>query len=241
MFGLTHLLTSQRNTPLTTLSLALPCPALPGDTQRQAQQADARLQHAFAGAATTGPGSSSGGSGGGDASRLLSSPFLASLTPGVAAGLTGHFAESVVLRGPREAGAPLDLGAAGAALDGALAAERVRCVRQRTLVAQPLAVPLPFPHIFARGLSQAGDAPASLQQLSAGGSQDIAACAVLTRLAATSSFGGVVAAAARGWRSAAASAQGQAALESWGCGREEVQEVAERLTGLAHAYDRDEA
>lgn len=241
IWGLTHLLTSQHRSPLTALSMSMPCPSLPADMQQQAATADARLQHgARDGAAGTasGPPSSSGSSSGGP----FTTRWLASLTPGVAAASdTGRFAESVVLRGPRTGSAPLDLCAAAVALDAALAEERLRCVRQRTLVGQPLAVPLPFPHIWARDLSRDGDAPVGRPSSSSGGGQDIASCAVLTRLGGTSAFGPVVAAAQRRFRTTARSAQGQATLEGWGHGSEELGEMEEELERLAHAYDEEDA
>ena len=255
MWSLTHLLTSQYHSPLAALSLALPCPGLPADAQRLAQQADARLQHgagsgggsaaalAASGAAAAQQGSSGGG--GGSGSGPFTSRWLASLTPGIpAAGDTMRFAEAVVLRGPRStAAAPVQLDAAAAALDAALADERLRCVRQRTLAAQPLAVPLPFPHMFVLGLSKEGDLlpGAQLGASSSGGSQDIASCATLTRLAATKAFAPAVTVAARQFRTVAGTAQGQATLEAWGLGREERAEAEEALERLAHAYDDEEA
>ena len=193
------------------------------------------------GSAAAGPGSSSGGSSG-SGTGPFTLQWLASLTPGIpAAGDTARFAESVVLRGPRStAAAPVELGAAAAALDAALVKERLRCVRQRTLTAQPLAVPLPFPHMFWQGLSKDGDLLPGAQ-LGSGGSQDIASCAALTRLAATKAFAPAVAAAARQFRTTAGTAQGQATLEAWGMGREERAEAEEVLERLAHAYDDDEA
>lgn len=253
MWGLTHLLTSQYHSPLAALSLALPCPALPADAQRLAQQADARLQHgagsgsgsAAAVAASAAAAAQQGSGGGGGGSGPFTSRWLASLTPGIpAAGDTMRFAEAVVLRGPRStAAAPVQLDAAAAALDASLADERLRCVRQRTLAAQPLAVPLPFPHMFALGLSKEGDLlpGAQLGASSSGGSQDIASCAALTRLAATKAFAPAVAAAARQFRTAAGTAQGQATLEAWGLGHEERAEAEEALERLAHAYDDEEA
>lgn len=233
MWGLTQLLTAEHSSPLAALALALPCPALPADAQQQAQQADARQQQG------RGAEAASAGAPGGSSSPFTTQ-WLASLTPGVAAvGDAGRFAEAVVLRGPRSAGGALSLGTAAASLDAALAQERRRCVQQRTLVAQPLAVPLPFPHIFASGLSQCGGLPAGGKL--GGGSQDVVSCAVLTRLGATSVLGPVVAAAQRQFRAAAGAGQGQAALESWGIGREEVQEMDERLTQLIHLYDEGDA
>ena len=78
MWGLTSLLTSQHNTPLASLGLALPCPALPGDGQRLAGQADARREHA---------GRHHSSSSGGDEGSLV--PFtqhVASLSPGAGQG-----------------------------------------------------------------------------------------------------------------------------------------------------------
>lgn len=239
MWGLTQLLTARHHSPLAALSLSLPCPALPADPQQQAAAADARRQQG--GSAGGAPSPAGGPSGGSNTSG--GSPFttrwLASLTPGVAAaGDAARFAESVVLRGPRAGGAPLELGAAAAALDAALANERLRCVRQRSLVAQPLPLPLPFPRIWARGLGREGDVPPGWRP--GGGGQDIASCAVLTRLGGTAAMAPVVAGVQRRFRGAARSAQGQAALQSWGMGGEEVAELEEELQRLAHAYDEDE-
>ncbi|PRW59896.1 tubulin nucleotide-binding domain [Chlorella sorokiniana] len=248
MWGLTHLLTAQYHSPLAALSLALPCAGLPVDTQRLAQQADARLQRGAGSSSASAPAApaavAAAAPGSGTNTDPVTSRWLASLTPGIpAAGDSARFAEAVVLRGPRSsAAAPVELGAAAAALDAALAEERLRCVRQRTLVAQPLAVPLPFPHIFAQGLSKDGDVlPGAQLGGSSSGSQDIASCAALTRLAATRAFAPVVAAAARQFRTAAGSAQGQATLEAWGLGREERAEAEEALERLAHAYEEEEA
>ena len=255
MWGLAHLLTAQYHSPLAALSLALPCPGLPADAQRLAQQADARQQQgggagstaaatAAATAVAAGPGSRGSSDSGGGPFTLR---WLASLTPGIsAAGDTARFAEAVVLRGPRStAAAPVELGAAAAALDAALAGERLRCVRQRTVAAQPLAVPLPFPHMFAQALSKDGDLLPGAQLGSgssrSAGSQDIVSCAALTRLAATKAFAPAVAAAARQFRSTAGTAQGQATLEAWGLGREERAEAQEALERLAHASDEEEA
>ncbi|KAL4458321.1 hypothetical protein ABPG75_013186 [Micractinium tetrahymenae] len=249
MWDLCQLLTAQHRSPLACLSLSLPCPALPADTQQAAQQADARTQHAggsggapalaAAGAARA---SSSGGS-----SQPFTTQWLASFTCGIpAAGGDGCFAESIVLRGARAAGGAAELGAAAEALDASLAAEHHRCVRQRTLAAQPLPVPLPFPHIWARGLSESGDIPAGAAGaalLAGGGSrggQDIASCAALTRLGGTTAFGPAVAAVQRRFSSAAATAQGQAALEGWGHWREELGGLQEWLASLAHAYDEED-
>lgn len=230
MLELTQLLTARHSSPLTALSLSLPCPALPADVQQQARQADPRLQQGAAGSAAA----AGGGSG-----AAFTTQRLAGLTPGIAAaGDQGRYAESVVLRGPRSQGAPLDLGSAAASLDAALARERARCVRHRTLAAAPLPLPLPFPHFFAHGLSRHGDVPAG-GALGAQG-QDLHSCAVLTRLAATSSFAGVVAAAQRSFRAVAGSRQGQAALESWGVSGEEVSQHDERLAQLARAYDEED-
>lgn len=242
MWGLAHLLTAQYHSPLAALSLALPCPGLPADAQRLAQQADTRLQHGPGSGSAAAPAAAAAAGGAGSSSGPFITRWLASLTPGIpASGDAARFAESVVLRGPRStASAPLQLGAAAAALDAALAEERLRCVRQRTLAAQPLAVPLPFPHIFARGLSKAGDLLPGAQ-LGGSGSQDVASCPVLTRLAGTRAFGPAVAAAAHQFRAAASAAQGHSTLEAWGLGREERAEAEEALQRLAHAYDEEEA
>ena len=241
MWGLTQLLTAQHSSPLTALSLSMPCPGLPADMQQQAQQADARVQHGHGeGSAAGAAGGAGGGHGGPAGAPPFTSHWLASLTPGVVAtGDAERFAEAVVLRGARSGGATMDLGAATAALDAALASERLRCVRHRTLAAQPLPLPLPFPHVFAHGLSPSGDAPTSGSRLGAG-SQDIASCAVLTRQAGTAAFGPVVAAAQRRFRSAAASAQGQSTLDSWGYGSEELLDIQDQLSRLAHGYDEEE-
>lgn len=231
MAELTQLLAARYGSPLAALSLSLPCPALPADAAQQARQADGRLQRGAAGSAAA------AGGGGGDRAASTTCQ-LASLTPGIAAADQSRYAESVVLRGPRSHSAALDLGSAAASLDARLAAERARCVRHRTLVAAPLPVPLPFPHIFARGLCPHGDVPPGAT-LGAQG-QDLRSCSVLTRLAGTSTFAGVVAAAQRAFRAEASSRQGQAALESWDIGGEEVSEHVERLARLAHAYDEED-
>ena len=241
MSDLCQLLTGQHRSPLAALAMALPCAPLPADLQHAAQQADARFAHLSI------SGDSGGGGGGGGGTRPGSLPFtarwLASLTPGIAAaGDAARYAESVELRGPRAGGMPVELGAAAAALDGALAAERLRCVRQRSLCAQPLPVPLPFPRVFATGLSQAGDPPAGSAALAAalrggGGGQEAASAPMLTRLSGTTAFAPLVTAVQRQFAATAGSAQGQATLEAWGHGREELGGLQERLTVLAHAYD----
>lgn len=250
MRDLCQLLTAQHRSPLAALSLSMPCPTLPADMQQAAKQADTRLQHAGSmrsqqsSAASAEPGALGSSSCSTGEGQPFTMQWLASLTPGIpAAGGSQRFAEMVVLRGPRCAGVPAELGAAAEALDAALAAERLRCVRQRALVAQPLPVPLPFPHMFARGVSQSGDAPARTTgsgTSTGGGSQGIASCAVLTRLAGTAAFGPAVSAVQRRFSTAAGSAQGQATLESWGLGREELGGLQERLAGLAHAYEEEE-
>jgi hypothetical protein len=50
----------------------------------------------------------------------------------------------------------------------------------------------------------------------------------------------VVAAAQREFRVAAGAGQGQATLESWGYGQEELADIQERLSNLARAYDNDD-
>ena len=49
-----------------------------------------------------------------------------------------------------------------------------------------------------------------------------------------------VAQAGRRFKSTAVSLQGQATLESWGYGREELLAVEESLQRLGHAYDEEE-
>ncbi len=246
MWDLCQLLTAQHRSPLACLSLSLPCPALPDDMQQAAQQADARMQGAGSAAGVQSAAAGAGGNQGSSSghSQPFTMQWLASLTPGIpAAGGGACFAESIVLRGPRAAGGAMELGPAADALDASLAAERRRCVRQRTLAAQPLPVPLPFPRIWAPGLSQSGDIPAGRAggELQAGGAsragQDIASCAALTRLGATAAFGPAVKAAQQRFTAVALTAQGQAALEGWGQGREELGGLQERLASLAHSYD----
>lgn len=246
MWDVCQLLTAQYRSPLACLSLSLPCPALPGNMQQAAQRADARMQHAG-----RGPGAAAAGAGRPPSGSSHGQPFtmqwLASLTPGVpAAGGAACFAESVVLRGPRAAGSAAELGAAADALDASLLTEQRRCVRQRALVAQPLPVPLPFPRIWAQLLSRSGDVPAGAAgaALLAGNGgmagHEIASCAVLTRLGGTAAFGPTVEAVRQRFAAAAATAQGQAALDSWDLGREELGGLQERLASLALVYNGEE-
>lgn len=251
MWDLCQLLTARHRSPLASMSLSLPCPPLPSDMQQAAQQADARVQGAGGAAGATaapaaGAGTQPAGSGHGH-DQPFTMQRLASLTPGIPeAGGSACFAEVVVLRGARAAGAAAELGAAAGALDASLAAERRRCVRHRTVAAQPLPVPLPFPRVWAPGLSHNGDVPAGAAGallLAGGGSragQDIASCAALTRLGATAAFGPAVKAVQQRFTAAASTAQGQATIEGWGWGREELGGLQERLAGLAHAYDEED-
>eukprot|EP00887_Chlorella_sp_A99_P006240 scaffold3.g6240.t1 len=225
MWSLAQLLTSQHGTPLAALSMAMPCPPLPADAQQAAQQADARFER-------------HGGGG-----TLHRQPFTqrhtASLTPSIPSGPDAlKYAESVVLRGPRsEAHAPVALGAAAAALDADLLQERERCVRQCTLCAQALPVPLPYPHLFGALLSPAGDMLPAAEAPTGGRHVDVASCPVLTRLAGTAAFAPALRGVAQRLQSASASAQGQSILEGWGYAREEQGEAQERLRVLAHVYE----
>ena len=226
LHDLASLLTTQHNTPLAALELALPCPSLlPGGPQ-QAQQADARVEH-----------HSSEGSG-----RPFTASHTACLSPGVAgaAVAAGRYAESVVVRGPRARGAALDLAAAAEALDAALLEEAQpsqRCVQQRTLAAQPLALPLPFPRIFSGRVTRHGDWDRHGSRAAAA---DVVSCPVLSRLCSSTAFGAALQQQLLQFQRAASAGAGQAVLEAWGHGREEQGELAERLRVLAHAYDPPE-
>lgn len=237
--SLTQLLSTQHPTPLAALSLALPCQALPTDLQQEEQRADMRQEQRGSGGSgepTTGAGAAAAA----PAQPPFTRAMTACLTPGLgfAAAAREAYVESVVLRGPRAAtGGPLPLGQAAAALDAALTQEAVRCLRQRTVVGQALPVPLPYPHIFGPAVSVWGEPGATAPRPSTVG---VESCPVLTRLAGSAAFQPALQGLLRQFRSAAGVAQGQAALESWGVGWEEVAEACERLAGLAAAYDLEE-
>lgn len=230
--ALVQLIGSQHPTPLAALSMALPSPSPPADLQQEQQLADVRFQQwGDAAASAAGPAAS--------APRPFTARVTACLTPGLdfAAAAGETYAESIVLRGPRSGAGSVRLGDAAAALDAALGQEGVRCVRQRALTAQPLPMPLPFPHIFRPAVSVWG-VPGAAPPRPA--TTSVASCPTLSRLAGTTALKPVVAGVLREFRAAAAPAQGGATLEAWGYGREEVGEVCERLAQLAAAYDEGE-
>ncbi len=150
---------------------------------------------------------------------------------------------------------PASTSDAAAALDALLAAEGRRCVQHRCIAPMPLPVPLPFPAIFKPSVSRNGlpyypnhqhpaaAAPAGAQGHGASSSSRaaeqkgaVATCPVLTQLSATSEYEARLEIAARELGSCVVSQAGQRLLQSWGYDGSEVQELQERLRGLARQY-----
>ena len=70
---------------------------------------------------------------------------------------TGLMLEQITWRGCRHDGGGIAAGAAVGHLQSALQAEGIRAAHECYAMTMPLAVPLPFPRIFAPGLSSMGD------------------------------------------------------------------------------------
>jgi hypothetical protein len=227
-WSLTNLLQGRHRSPLVALSMALPCPeAVCASPESQDSRERPRES------------SRSGGGGGGSGGFTTAAVSLTGGGLGAASD-RGRFAECVVLRGGRAGGQALPVPAAAAALDAALGLEGLRCVTHRAVTASPLPVPLPFPDIFSKRLNVWGEAVHRPAGEDLPGPHHVASCPLLVRMSGSTSFGPAAAALAKEWAAAAAMAPGRAALEGWGVEADQVQEVTERLRGLAHAYDADE-
>ncbi|GLC43413.1 hypothetical protein PLESTB_001554800 [Pleodorina starrii] len=255
---------------LAALQMALPCPSLPADIQQLQQQLDERVRpppHASAAAAPAG-GPSHGQALYGSTAQLSLGDGLANLTPGISGregrvdggGRGASRAESYSLRGARTDAGPATTAAALEALDLLLRRQPHRmCVRHRCTAPMPLAVPLPFPNIFRRGISRHGDVPppaggaaAAAPRPAAGPSaaadggvrapgEGLHSVPVLTRLQATREFEGWVRGVRGAWSRAAAGAGGRAVLEGWGFGRDDVAEVGAQLQELGASFaDEDD-
>jgi type II secretory pathway pseudopilin PulG len=191
--------------------------------------------------------------------ETLSLPTVASLTPGVRIGGTDNgndprlLSESLVLRGARDArsGAAAPLASAAACLDAALLAERRRLfspsagsssgawLQQRCVVAAPLAVPLPFPGLFAGRVTRDGCVSLAAGGGGGGGGgavaggggagHHVATAPVLSRLAASAAFSGKLEAMAAALRPS--SGVGVLAA-AWGYDKAELGEMSERLVRM---------
>jgi hypothetical protein len=232
MWELQQLLTSQHNSPLAAVSMALPCPPAAGDPHQLAEGRDERMDHTHHGHLGRHP----------SAPRPFTASHTASLAPGIAPAHldAGRFAESIVLRGARggRVGALLDLHDAAAALDASLQhEEHARCVQQRTLSSQPLPIPLPFPAIFSSRVSAEGNVPWGAGTHGAE-AEAVASCPVLTRLCGTGAFAPLVGRVLSGFRGAAASTQGRSLLRAWGRAEQEGEaDIVEGLLDLEKAYE----
>lgn len=224
-WSLGNLLTGQYRTPLCALSFAFPCPTLPTNAQQLAEEIDTRERHDSSTPSNASHCFTSKAVG-------LSGASLGGTTD------TGRFAENIVLRGARSQGSHLPLSHASAGLDASLLREKVRCVQNRTVVAQPQPIPLPYPSIFSPRLSCFGEVAGTQNAISSTGGTVIS-CPVLVRMAATSSFGPIVKDLSREWLGCVNAAQGRATLDSWGVDREQSEDVYERLMALSTAYDEE--
>jgi hypothetical protein len=178
--------------------------------------------------------------------ETLSLPTVASLTPGVRIrGNTNNdrlLSESLVLRGARDArsGAAAPLERAAACLDAALLAERRRLspssgawLQQRCVVSAPLAVPLPFPGLFAGRVTRDGCVSLAAGGGGGGGGgagHHVASAPVLSRLAASAAFSGKLEAMAAALRPSGGGVGTLAA--AWGYDKAELGEMSERLTRM---------
>lgn len=218
MWSLARLLTSQSGTPLSTLSMAFPCPSLPSDEQRASADADSRMQH----------GSSS------QAPSFLTAATSVSWEGLGVVGDQNRYAECLVLQSPRAGGAAVPLSRASGMLDAALMRDDpLRCVRHRVLTAQPLPVPLPFPGLFASTVTRWGDVGSGAH--GAGNGHHVDSCPILVRLAGSTAIGWEVRRLGQQFASAAGTAHGQAVLDGWGVDRDMREDVHERLASLAQA------
>ena len=62
---------------------------------------------------------------------------------------------------------------------------------------------------------------------------------MMTRLTSTGDYGRVLHRVGEGWRRASRAAAGKAALKSWGYGDDDVEEITETITSMAHDYGAD--
>lgn len=143
MHDLACLLNGAAHCSLAAVSAALPCPALP-DERHLAEARDLRTRHRADSPSLR-------------QSRLWTRSNTACWSPGMQAPPGQALAESVVLRGARRGGAPLQSHQASDLLDQSLMLEGERCVQARCVVPQAMPVPLPFPGIFQNTVLRYGD------------------------------------------------------------------------------------
>jgi len=237
---------------LAALHAAFPAPALPADERELSETLDARVPHPHAAGAHSAASRSRGWP------LLTALDGMPTLTPGVEDDKGASLAEALVLRGGRTAdGALATTSRAGAALDAVLLRERRRCVQHACVVPMPMAVPLPFPRLFAHGLSRNGvppalatpaEAPAGAAGASlsgpapAHGVADVETAPLLVKLRSSRQFEGVVGRVLADVRRAHALPGGQATLDAWGYGGGggDLDEVCERLAEMAAAYNESD-
>ncbi|KAL3159412.1 hypothetical protein ABBQ38_009842 [Trebouxia sp. C0009 RCD-2024] len=145
MHDLTSLLSGAAHCSLGAVSAALPCPGLPEERQL-AEARDHRTRHR--------PDSPSSRS---QSAALWTRVSTACWSPGMQGSVGQALAESIVLRGARQGGAPLQAAQAADLLDQSLLLEGERCVQARCVVPQAMPVPLPYPAIFKPSVLRYGD------------------------------------------------------------------------------------
>lgn len=169
------------------------------------------------------------------AAQPFTNSHLMSLTAGILE-TSRRRAEVIVLRGPRSKdGISIKdiCSVALPALHEALIAEgRYRCVQHTALTGQALPIPLPFPKLFSSTVGKHGDV------LSDNTSESTAvhSVPVLTRLIAAEEFRSVLLMQQAKFQSAAGSVAGQALCDSWGYGKDEREEIVERMVQMASSY-----
>lgn len=209
MHSLVQLLTGRGGARCAAMGMQLPAGCLPSSLHAAGERRDERMSHGMqngsAGAASHGPGSSGSSVAAASSSSGydLSVQGAAMLCPGLRTAASDDcLAESITLRGARLRGQLASSLAAATALDAVLLVEGRRCVQHRCIAPMPLAVPLPFPHMFAPSVvsyqgevgspvgssSGSGSSTAAGAAAASGGPGEVATCPVLTRLLASSAF-----------------------------------------------------
>lgn len=169
---------------------------------------------------------------GSGAQPALELSALLSLTEGAAAALEAPLVETYSLRGLRwdASAAAAEPAAAHSAVQAALRASGVRCVRALCASAAPLPVPLCFPRILHRRAIAAAAAPAPPPN------PDVVPA--LARLAAAEDFAPLLRATAADFQRLSRIPGGSAALTSWGFAATDAAETVESLNTLASAYSK---